>query len=168
MSIDFERAYLSAGSNLGNRAENLAAAAVVLQDRNLIVLRVSSVFETEPLGYADQPWFLNIALEIDTRLGPRELLARCQEVERAFGRTASFRNAPRPLDLDILLQGDRVVSERDLQIPHPRLAERRFVLEPLAEIAPEIVHPVARRTIRELLAGCSDRSQVRPYQGARS
>jgi 2-amino-4-hydroxy-6-hydroxymethyldihydropteridine diphosphokinase len=167
MAIEFERAYLSAGSNLGDRAENLAVAAVVLQDDDLVVVRVSSVFETEPLGYTEQPWFLNVALEIGTRLEPRELLARCQAVERAFGRKPSFRNAPRPLDLDILLVGARIVSEADLEIPHPRLAERRFVLEPLAEIAPEIVHPVARRTIRELLADCPDRSEVRPYPGAR-
>jgi len=142
--------YISAGSNIGNREANLDFGARRLGERGKLI-RMSSVFETEPVGYADQPWFLNQVFELETALTPHELLVWCNEIERDGGRVRTFPNAPRTLDLDILLYGDQVISDPDLIIPHPRMTERRFVLEPLAEIAPDLQHPVEKMTIRELL-----------------
>ena len=153
-------AYISAGSNIGDRVANLGFGARRLSERGKL-LKASSFFETEPVGYADQSWFLNRVFKLETALAPRELLAWCNEIERDGGRVRTFPNAPRTLDLDILLYDDRVISEPDLVIPHPRMAERRFVLEPLAEIAPNLPHPVEKKTIHELLANCSDASSVR-------
>lgn len=158
--MTFVKAYISAGSNLGNRKMNLEFALDELDGAGS-VLRVSPYFETEPVGYADQPWFLNLAIEVETRLSPIELLNLCRGVEASRDRKRSFPNAPRTLDLDILLYGNSVVREENLIIPHPRMAERRFVLEPLFRIAPDFVHPVLKRTIRSLLESCADTSQVR-------
>ena len=129
------KAYLSAGSNLGDRKQNLTYALASLEKQTTI-RQVSSFFETEPVGYGNQPWFLNLAIEIETCLTPPELLNLCQEIEKSCGRIRTFPNAPRTLDLDILLFEDRVMNDKDLILPHPRLPERRFVLEPLAQIAP--------------------------------
>lgn len=148
-----------AGSNLGNRKANLEFALSSLA-KDAIVLKSSSYFETEPVGFLDQPWFLNIAVELETRLEPLELLSFCQEIERSRGRVRTFPNAPRILDLDILLFGDNIINQKDLIIPHPRLPERRFVLEPLAQIAPDVLHPVLRKSIRSLLEACPDQSEV--------
>lgn len=158
-----ERVFLSAGSNLGNREATLEAALEVLRICPVSIKRVSSYYETEPVGFRDQPWFLNNALELETLLTPEELLAQCVEIEGKFGRVRSFRNAPRALDLDILLFGERVICEGSLEVPHPRMAGRRFVLLPLVEIAPEVVHPVLKRTMKDLLSDCPDTSIVRPY-----
>lgn len=155
--------YISAGSNIGSRETNLDFGARRLGERGKI-LRTSSFFETEPVGYADQPWFLNQVFELETALPPHELLAWCNEIERDGGRVRTFANAPRPLDLDILLYGDRIISEPDLVVPHPRMTERRFVLEPLAEIVPDLLHPIEKKTIRELLANCPDTAAVRKFQ----
>jgi 2-amino-4-hydroxy-6-hydroxymethyldihydropteridine diphosphokinase len=153
-------AYLSAGSNVGDRKLNLEFALTSLGKRTGMK-KISSLFETEPVGYRDQPWFLNLAVEIETVMNPSELLHLCQEIETACGRIRPFPNAPRTLDLDILLFEDIVLNEKDLVIPHPRLSERRFVLEPLAQIAPGVVHPVLKKSIRSLLAECPDDSEVR-------
>ena len=155
-------AYISAGSNIGNRETNLEFGARRLVERGKI-LRASSFFETEPVGYNEQPWFINQVLKLETTLTPRELLARCNEIERDGGRIRTFSNAPRTLDLDILFYGDQVISEPDLIIPHPRMTERRFVLEPLAEIAPDLLHPVEKKTIRELLANCPNTTAIRKF-----
>ena len=128
-----------------------------------IVLNISSYFETEPVGFLDQPWFLNQAIEFQTGFTPSELLIFCQRIEVFCGRIRTFLNAPRTLDLDILLYGDVVVRQENLVIPHPRLAERRFALEPLAQIAPDVVHPVLGETVRSLLELCDDSSQVRIF-----
>ncbi|MDR0310996.1 MAG: 2-amino-4-hydroxy-6-hydroxymethyldihydropteridine diphosphokinase [Acidobacteriota bacterium] len=155
-------AYISAGSNIGDREANLNFGARRLGERGKLI-QASSFFETEPVGYADQPWFLNQVFELETALTPRELLAWCNEIERGGGRVRTFPNAPRTLDLDILFYGDRIISEPDLIIPHPRMTERRFVLEPLGEIAPELRHPVEKKTVRDLLANCPDAASVRKF-----
>jgi len=154
-------AYLSAGSNLGDRQSNLEQAVAALNARGAVVRKTSSVYETEPVGFRDQPWFLNIAIAIETAFSPIELLDACQKIEQEHGRIRTFANAPRTLDLDILLYEDLTSTTPRLTVPHPRMAERRFVLMPLAEIAPEIVNPVLGQTIKTLLAACKDPSQVR-------
>ena len=155
-----QRAFILSGTNLGDREANLDFARSSLT-RGGTVMNISSCYETEPVGYLDQPWFLNQALELETPLSPSGLLLLCQEIESSCGRVRTFPNAPRTLDMDILLYGDIVVNEKDLVIPHPRMAERRFVLAPLAEIAPEFVHPVLKKSIRSLLEACQDSSKAR-------
>ena len=155
-----QHAFISAGSNLGDRKSNLEFALKALQELN-VVHKVSSYFETEPVGFEDQEWFLNIVIGLKTRLGPHKLLAVCQKAEAACGRVRTFANAPRTLDLDILLYGNRIINETTLIIPHPRQHRRRFVLEPFAEIAAEEIHPVLKKSIRELLETCGDSSRVR-------
>jgi 2-amino-4-hydroxy-6-hydroxymethyldihydropteridine diphosphokinase len=152
-------AYISAGSNLGNRKASLDFGAMSLAKGGL-VQKISSYFETEPVGYSDQPWFLNQVFELETLLAPRDLLFLCQEIELACGRERPFPNAPRTLDLDILLFGDSVIEDKDLKIPHPRMMERKFVLEPLAQIAPGIRHPISGKTAEELLRICPDHSEI--------
>ena len=152
-------AYLALGSNLGDRRANLAAAVEHLAAPDLRITRASSIYETEPRDVPDQPWFLNQVIEIETDLFPRQLLARTQKIERELGRKrGGVAKGPRVIDLDILLFGDVTVSTAELEIPHPRMFERRFVLEPLAEIAPELRHPKTRATIREMLTRVSDQA----------
>lgn len=141
-------AYVALGSNLGDREATIRRAAAAIGAR-----RVSSIRETEPWGYADQPRFLNAVAEIETELGPRELLERLLAVERELGRERTGpRYGPRTIDLDLLVHGDAAVAEPGLEVPHPRLAERLFVLEPLAELAPDLEIPGAGR-VQELLRG---------------
>lgn len=143
--------YLSLGSNLGDRGANLDAAIARLGELGK-VLAVSSYYETEPLELARQPWFLNCAVALKTELMPKQLLARLLEIERGLGRKRKQTQAkgPRTLDIDIVLFGASVVETPGLTIPHPAMHERRFVLEPLAEIAPDARHPVFKRTVREM------------------
>lgn len=150
--------YLGLGANLGNRRAGLEAALAALRSHPRIrVEAVSSFIDTDPVGGPPgQPVYLNGAARIETDLAPRELLAECKRIERALGRREGPRGGPRPVDLDILLYDDRVVDEPDLIIPHMGLRERRFVLAPLAEIAPEVRDPVTGRTIRELLSLLDD------------
>jgi len=151
------KAYLSAGSNLGDKKANLEYALDSLKQEGT-VLQVSSFFETEPVGFLDQPWFLNLAIELETPLQPYGLLRLCQNIETSRGRVRIFPNAPRTLDLDILFYGDVLVDEEDLVIPHPRLQDRKFVLAPLAQIAPDLLHPILNKSIRSLLEICPDTS----------
>lgn len=146
-----KRVYLSLGSNVGERESLLERALARLAASGLRLLRVSSVWETEPLERRGQPWFLNLVVEAETDLFPRMLLARLQRIERELGRRRLARKGPRPIDIDLLLYGEAVVHAPDLDVPHPRMAERRFVLEPLAELAPDLRHPISRRTVREML-----------------
>jgi 2-amino-4-hydroxy-6-hydroxymethyldihydropteridine diphosphokinase len=148
--------YIALGSNLGDRAENLRQAREQITAPDLRVLRASSIYETAPREVTDQPWFLNQVIECETDLFPRQLLARLQTIERAMGRKRGKSKGPREIDLDILLFGDAVVKAPELEVPHPRLAERRFALEPLAELVPEKKHPGTRRTVREMLAGVAN------------
>lgn len=156
--------YLSAGTNMENRKANLKFALDSLA-KTATVSNTSSYYETEPVGFLEQPWFLNQAIELKTMLTPAELLSFCQEIEASRGRIRTFPNAPRILDLDILLYGNLVVNQERLIIPHPRLTERKFVLEPLVQIAPDIVHPVMKKSMRSLLQDCTDPSEVRIVHG---
>src|SRR5437016_1990240 len=133
--------YLSLGSNLGDRAANLKAAIAALPSANLGVRKVSAFYETEPVDYLDQPWFLNCVVEGETDSQPIDLLRALRAIESQLGSKKAFAKGPRLLDIDILLFGDQSIVTPELQIPHPRMVERKFVLAPLAEIAPQLRHP---------------------------
>ena len=141
--------YLSLGSNLGDRAANLRRALAALSALGTVTA-VSSPYETEPVEFTKQPWFLNCAAALETELMPKQMLTGVLTLEREMGRRRTQPKGPRIIDIDILLFGNSVVDTPQLTIPHPAMHERRFVLDPLAEIAPEVRHPVLRRTIREL------------------
>jgi 2-amino-4-hydroxy-6-hydroxymethyldihydropteridine diphosphokinase len=156
--------YLSLGSNLGDRAANLRQALKALPESGVRVLRCSSFYETEPVDFLEQPWFLNCVVEAETSLDPSRLLEELQGIERNMGSRKPVPRGPRILDLDVLFYGADVIRSAGMEIPHPRLAQRRFVLVPLAELAPELPHPVLRKTAAELLAESDDRSAVRIWQ----
>lgn len=141
--------YLSLGSNLGDRARNLETAIRSLSDLGTTVA-VSSLYETEPVELASQPWFLNCAVKLDTEKMPRQLISAILNLERSLGRQRLEAKGPRIIDIDVLLFGTSIIDLPSLTVPHPRLHERRFVLEPMVEIAPDARHPVLRRTMREL------------------
>lgn len=151
-----KRIYLSLGSNVGERKRNLELALEALEEEGVHILRRSSVYETEPQDVREQPWFLNMAAECETRLFPLQLLRTIQKVERGLGRmrgAGSVPKGPRTIDIDILLFGDIRLETPALTIPHPRMLERRFMLEPLLEIAPELLHPVSKEPVARSLAG---------------
>jgi 2-amino-4-hydroxy-6-hydroxymethyldihydropteridine diphosphokinase len=145
-------AYLSLGSNVGKRLALLRQALIELEARGVVVKKVSPIYETVPVGFSAQPKFLNAACSAETYLEPRQLLRAIAEVESVLGRVRTFPDAPRTIDVDILFYDDRVVTTRHLVIPHPRIVSRAFVLAPLADIAPELVHPQLGLKVRELLA----------------
>ena len=151
--------YLSLGSNIGDREANLRKALALLEEHGRVT-RVSPFYETEPVEYVDQPWFLNCAAEMETQLSPHGLLDALLSVERSMGRQRTQPKGPRLIDLDILLFGDLVVDESDLKIPHPSMHERRFVLEPLSAIAPEARHAKLNKTAREMLADLPQGSPI--------
>jgi 2-amino-4-hydroxy-6-hydroxymethyldihydropteridine diphosphokinase len=144
--------YLGLGSNIGNSQQMLQAAIDRLDSSDLKVRRVSSVYKTEPQERRNQHWFLNAAVEAETDLFPRQLLARIAKIEQQLGRRRMLANGPRTIDIDVLFYGSFIVQTPELTIPHPRFAERRFVLMPMAELAPELRDPVTHRTMRDLLA----------------
>jgi 2-amino-4-hydroxy-6-hydroxymethyldihydropteridine diphosphokinase len=158
--------YLSLGANIGHRERNIALAIEGLGSRGVRVTRRSSLYETEPVDMNSQDWFLNCVVEAETALAPEELMRVLLELERALGRERRVLHGPRIIDIDILLFGSSVVHAPDLEIPHPRMAERRFVLVPFAEIAPNTQHPLLNKTIAALLAETADRSEVRPWHAA--
>ena len=155
-----ETAYLSVGSNLGDRAANLRAAVAQLDVAGRL-LAVSALYETQPVDVPDQPWFLNCVAAIATDKTPRELLQLVLQVEAVMGRLRMRDKGARKIDIDVVLFGDCVVDEPGLKIPHPSMHRRRFVLEPLVEIAPEARHPELGKTARELLAALAGGQMVR-------
>jgi 2-amino-4-hydroxy-6-hydroxymethyldihydropteridine diphosphokinase len=152
--------YLGLGSNLGDRQVNLKKAVKILGER-LYIEQVSSVYETEPLGYVEQPRFLNAVCLAQTELGPLQLLSLVKGIEASLGRVPGFPNAPRPIDVDIILYGDLVIQTPELTIPHPRLEERAFVIIPLLEVAPDLRHPVSDEHIGDLAASVGGKEGVR-------
>ncbi|WP_336517409.1 2-amino-4-hydroxy-6-hydroxymethyldihydropteridine diphosphokinase [Pollutibacter soli] len=158
-----KQVYLLIGGNLGNRTENLAQARKLIGARCGKILNSSSLYETAAWGDIPQPDFLNQVLEIDTPLASQELLPVILAIENDLGRFRNERYGPRTIDIDILFYNDIIVDEKHLQIPHPRIAERRFVLTPMNEIAPDFIHPVAGKTISWLLANCKDELAVYKY-----
>lgn len=158
------KAYVGIGSNLGDRAGNLVLAVRGMMEASLCVTRLSSVYETEAVSEIEQPLFLNMVAEIGNPLpAPEQVMARLLRIEFALGRTREVKNGPRTLDLDLLMYGDLQSDTEFLKLPHPCLHQRRFVLEPLVEIAPRLVHPTLKRGMAELLASVEDRSAVRKW-----
>lgn len=150
--------FLGLGSNIGDRAANLKDAIKLL---GFPIIAISSMYETEPVDYLEQPWFLNQVLQCETLFHPLKLLAECQNVEKELGRTRVISKGPRTIDIDLLFYNDEILNTPELTIPHPAIPQRMFVLVPLAEIAPNFVHPALNLTIHELLERCPDRSEVK-------
>ncbi len=162
-----KHAFLGLGSNMGERESYLDAARQELTCSEVRIIRVSSLYETEPVGYTDQGWFLNQVVKVETTLDPEELLSFIHEIENKLGRKRLIRWGPRVIDVDILLYENLVLDTPDLIIPHPRMYERSFVLIPLQEIAPDLVHPDGRTTREHLeaLSGKGETEKIRLFQG---
>jgi len=159
-NIETASVFLGLGSNLGDRRARIKEGIVSLEKGGVGILRRASLYQTEPVGIGDQPWFLNTVVAGDTALPPHRLLELCKRIERREGRRRTVRFGPRVLDIDILLYRDLVLREEGLEIPHPRMHERRFVLVPLLEIAPAIKDPRDGRTYAAILAGLDDGKKV--------
>jgi len=159
----FHFTYLSLGSNIGNRENHLYDAIARLQSLGR-VMAVSSLYETEPVEFTEQPWFLNCVVSLETAETPAQLLAGLLAIEQDLGRVRTQKKGPRTIDIDILLLGDVILDRPELTVPHPALHQRRFVLEPLAEIAPDVPHPILKKAIRRLLEDLPSGQTVRKLQ----
>ncbi|MEW5902500.1 MAG: 2-amino-4-hydroxy-6-hydroxymethyldihydropteridine diphosphokinase [Acidobacteriota bacterium] len=155
------RYFLSLGSNLGKKRRNLSRALNSLEEAGIEVVRASSIYRTQPVDFAGQPWFYNQVVEVEAPFAPPELLDIVQRIEKGQGRRRTRRKGPRPIDIDILLAENRVIATKRLVIPHPRMAGRNFVLVPLAEIASHTAHPVLKRKVSELKKKSTDPSAVK-------
>jgi 2-amino-4-hydroxy-6-hydroxymethyldihydropteridine diphosphokinase len=153
-------AYICLGSNLGDRANHIKKALKLLEEEGINIEKASSIYSTEPVEVKQQPWFLNLVAEVTTSLSAEKLLNLCQQVERKLGRGAKGDMAPRIIDIDILFYGDKVVQKANLQIPHQRMHLRRFMLEPICEIAPHFIHPIYNKTVAQLNNELKDSSKV--------
>jgi len=158
--------YIALGTNVGEREANLIQALRLLPESGVHIRRVSSIYETEPVDYLDQEWFLNMVLEAQTELDALDLLSALRVIEARMGSKKAFAKGPRKIDLDILLYGSEAIDTPELQVPHPRMLERKFVLIPLAEIAPGLRHPSWKSGVAHILAGSSDRSAVKKLHDA--
>lgn len=156
--------YLALGSNIGDREKNLREAVRLLGESDIHIVKMSSIYETEPVDYLDQPWFLNAVLEATSNLSPAQLLATLRNIESQMGSKKAFAKGPRLIDLDVLLYDDATIDTPDLQIPHPRMLQRNFVLAPLVEIAPTLRHPSWPTNATELLSCSPDSRQVRKHR----
>jgi len=151
------KVYIGIGSNLGNRKENCEGAISLLEKNGMKIINRSSMVQTKPWGVRKQPEFINMAIEIETDLNPQELLALLKKIEKTVGRKQTTRWGPREIDLDILFYDDLILKTPDLEIPHPMLHKREFVLQLLAEIAPDKIHPVFKKSVKELLLNLQSR-----------
>ncbi len=154
------RYFISLGSNLGEKRENLLQAVIYLKNNGVDIIKKSSVYETSPVGFSEQPWFLNQVLEVETEFPPASLLRIAKGIEKRMGRLPAVEKGSRCIDIDILLAENRIVQTKKLQIPHPELDKRKFVLTPLKEIAPKIMHPILHKKIEDLWRECQDNSAV--------
>jgi 2-amino-4-hydroxy-6-hydroxymethyldihydropteridine diphosphokinase len=157
--------FLSLGSNVGDRKNNLRAAIAALAELGVKIKTVSSIYETEPVDLLEQPWFLNCVVEGETTVPPVELLKKLRELEKRMGSKKLVARGPRLIDLDILVYGQQTINSTELQVPHPRMHLRRFVLAPLAEITPDLKHPSWRGTAAQLFAALDDKSTVKKLSG---
>ena len=157
-----KKAYIGIGSNIGDKTANCKKAIELLKENPQIkVTKISDFYETEPVGYKKQEWFVNCAVEIETDLNPQELLLLCHMIESELGRERKIKYGPRTIDLDILLYNNDIIDTIGLKIPHPEMHKRRFVLEPLSDIAPDAVHPVLKKAIVELLNNLSEEDAIK-------
>jgi len=158
--------FLALGSNLGDREKNLEAAISALKAQGELLAK-SRIYETEPVGYAGQPAFLNQVCKLAMKYSPTELLEVTQRIERELGRKPTFPSGPRIIDIDVLFYGERIIHATNLDIPHPKIPERRFVLIPMCDIAPDLVHPELGKTMRELADRLTDSHWVQPIEGGK-
>jgi 2-amino-4-hydroxy-6-hydroxymethyldihydropteridine diphosphokinase len=157
-----KKAYIGIGSNIGDKTANCKKAIELLKENPQIkVTKISDFYETEPVGYKEQEWFVNCAVEIETDLNPQELLLLCHMIESELGRERKIKYGPRTIDLDILLYNNDIIDTTKLKIPHPEMHKRSFVLKPLSDIAPDAVHPALRKKIADLTVAITEKGIVK-------
>lgn len=162
--MQYYEVYLLFGSNLGERAANIANAITLLENQGVKSIKLSSLYETEPWGNTNQATYLNQVGKFRTALSPSKLMQTILEIEKDMGRVRTIKWEPRIIDIDILFYGNQIISQSDLKIPHPELEKRKFALTPMAEIAPDLMHPVLKKNIKELLAECTDSMSVNFFE----